>query len=171
MASRHLSIEKALLYPSRSRPRAPIPGGPRIVLNFLAKGRTGVARHGVVPKRKVVTIVDPLGDIDVPGNKAVINHILARCEPRRVRHYRRSKRVEEFLVQWEQETCTLGEALEQHQMGFDITPIINLDDKIHSQDLQLFVSAKRLTREQERARTWPPLAANCTVLFAPSPKG
>ena len=74
----------------------------------------------------MVTAVEPLRGRDAPGDKAVIQHILARCELRRVRHGRRSAWVEEFLVKWGPETCTSGDALEQYNLGIDIVSIASL---------------------------------------------
>ena len=77
--------------------------------------------------------------------------------------------MEEFLAQWEPEQCTLGDALEQYRLGFDITSITSLDDTVPSQVLQLFIASKRLTREQRHANRQPPLITNCIVQFALSP--
>ena len=86
--------------------------------------------------------VEPLRGNGALGDKASMHHILAYCDPRCICYHRRSTWVEEFLVQWELETCTLGEALEQCRLGIDITSITNLDDLIPSQDLRHFVATK-----------------------------
>ena len=54
-------------------------------------------------------------------------------------------------------TCTIGNALELYQLGFDITSISSRDDEIRLQALQPFITAKHLTREQRRAHKRPPL--------------
>jgi len=111
--SRQLSIEGTLLNATHPCPHATAQEGPRIILNFLAKGRTDVAKHRAVFELKVATTSEPLRGSDVPGDKRAIHHILGRCEPKRIRLIRRSTWVEDFFVQWEPEKCTLGEALEQ----------------------------------------------------------
>ena len=84
--------------------------------------------------------MEPLRGSDAPGDKASIQRILARSEPRRIRHGRHKTWVEEYLVQWGPEHCTFGEALEQYYLGFDIESITSLDDSIRSQDLLPFVA-------------------------------
>ncbi len=96
---------------------------------------------------------------------------MARTEPRRVRHGRRSTWVEEFLVQWGPEHCIFREALEQYNLEFDIVSITNLDDKVPTQDLQTLVTDKLPTRAYRRAHRRPPLTTNCIMQIAPSPQG
>ena len=79
--------------------------------------------------------------------------------------------MEEFMVQWEPEQSNLREALDQYGLGFNITSINSLDEAVSSQDLQPFVTVKRLTRGQRRNIRCSPLTTNCTVRFAPSPQG
>jgi len=118
----------------------------------------------------MVTTAEPLRGSDVPGDKANIQYILARCEPRRVRHGRRSIWVEEFLVQWGPENCTFGDALEQCSIGFDIVSITTLEATSSSQDILPFAACKRPTREHRRDRIYPPLSTSCIVEFAPPPQ-
>ena len=73
--------------------------------------------------------------------------VLARTEPRRIKHKKRYTHVEEFLVRWGPESCTLEEAQEQYKMGFDIEAITSLDEEIPTDHLQQFVSVKRLTTQ------------------------
>jgi hypothetical protein len=89
----------------------------------------------------------------------------------RIKHGRQSTWVDEFLVRWEPEACTFGEALEQYRLGFDIVLITSKYDQVPSNSLQPFVTAKRLDRAQRRALRRPPLATLCTVQFAPYPQG
>jgi hypothetical protein len=86
-------------------------GEPRITLNLPIKERVGAARHITTPKKKATTTVEPLIGSDAPRDKAASHYILARCEPRQIRHIRRSAWVEEFLIKWEPKKCTLWEAL------------------------------------------------------------
>ncbi len=102
-------------------------------------------------KRKIHTTVEPLRGSDAPWDTAAIHHILARSEPRRIKHGRRSTWIEEFLVRWEPETCTFEEALEQYRIGFHISSIISLEENVPSQSLAHLVSTKRLARVQRRA--------------------
>ena len=60
--------------------------------------------------RKALTTQEPLRDSDANGDNAGIKLVLARCTPRRITHNKRSTYVEEFLVQWDPEECTLLEA-------------------------------------------------------------
>ncbi len=92
-----------------------------IYLHFPPKGRTRstISRFG--SKRKTRTTIKPLKSSDAPGDKAAIHHILARSEPKRINHGCRHAMVEEFLVRWEPEMCTFGEALEEYRSVFDIT--------------------------------------------------
>jgi len=98
-ASRQLSIERSLLHPTRSLTRANTIRGIHIVLNFAAKGRDGATKHRAALKRKAPTTVKPIRGSNAPGDKVAIHHILARCDPRRIRHNLRSTWVENFLVQ------------------------------------------------------------------------
>ena len=169
-ASRQLSIDGTLLHPADPRLQTTPQGGHRITLNFPAKGRAGAVRHKAVPKRKASTTIVPLRGSDAPGNKATINHVLARCEPRQIHHNKCSAWVEELLVQWEPEKCTPREARKQQRLGFDISSIINLDEAVPSPDLQPFITAKRLGREQSRKPIRLPITTNCMDHFAPSPQ-
>ena len=90
------------------------------MLNILAKKRKGTSHRRTTDKRRRPITIEPLRGSDAPGDKVSIIRILARSEPRRVRHGRYKTWVEEYLVQWGPEHCTLGEALEQYYLGFDI---------------------------------------------------
>ena len=83
-------------------------------------------------KGKIHAVVEPLKGSDAPGDKAAIHHILARSEPIRIIYGRRSTWVEEFLIRWEHEMCTFGDAREQYRLGFDIVSITSLEDNIPS---------------------------------------
>ncbi len=81
----------------------------------------------------------------------------------RIKNGRRYTWVDEFLVRWEPETCTFGEALEQYRLGFDTVSITSMEDYIQSHTLHPFVKAKRLDRAQRRTLRRPHLAARCTM--------
>ena len=100
--------------------------------------------------RKPAPTIEPLRGSDAPGGNASILSVLARADQRKVKYNRRFTCVDEFLVQWGPEICTLDEAQEQYTMGFNIEAITSLDDGIPSHDLQPFVSVKRLTTQQRR---------------------
>jgi hypothetical protein len=79
-------------------------------------------------KRKSRPTVKPLQGSDAPDDKAVMHHILALSEPIRIKHGCRYTWVKKFIVRWDPETCTFGEALDQYRLGFDIGSITSLDD-------------------------------------------
>jgi hypothetical protein len=56
-------------------------------------------------------------------------------------------------------------------MGFNIVSIASLDNGVPTQNLQPFVSVKRLTTQQRRKYKQPPPTTRCLVQFAPSPQG
>ena len=148
-ATKQLSIRRALLRASRAHPQGG-PGRPARITLHIRPSRSG---H----KRKTRPTVEPLRGNDAPGNKATIHSILARSEPMRIKHGRRSAWVDEFLVRWEPEEYTFGEALEQYRLGFDIVSITSRDDHDSSNSLILYVTAKRLDRAHRRALRRPPL--------------
>ena len=96
--------------------------------------------------------------------------MLERCTPRRIKHNRRSNYVEEFLVQWDPEECTLQEAQIQQAQGFVITKITSLDEGIPTPLLEAATATKR-PRGRPRAADRPPPDTKCRVQFAPSPQG
>jgi hypothetical protein len=106
--------------PSRSTRRE----GPRIVLHLKTKRSRGPNRKAA-SKRHSAPTIEPLRGSDAPGENASILSVLARAEPRKIKHNRRFTHVEEFVVQWGPEICTLDEAHEQYIMGFDITIFSN----------------------------------------------
>jgi hypothetical protein len=61
-------------------------------------------------KRKLIITIEPLRGSDASGETVSISLVLAKCTPHRIKHNRRSTYVEEFLVQWDPEECTLREA-------------------------------------------------------------
>jgi hypothetical protein len=116
---------------------------PRLVMHFMPRGKKGAFNRGPTNKRKAPQTIAPIKVSDAPGGNASIQKVLARSEPRRIRHIRRSTYVEEFLVQWGPEKCTPAEALEQYTLGFNIvSSITSLDDEVPSSDLQPYVSVK-----------------------------
>ena len=54
--------------------------------------------------------MEPLRGSDANEENAGITLVLARCTPRRINQANRSTYVEEFLVQWDPEECTLQDA-------------------------------------------------------------
>jgi len=146
-------------------------GNPLLTLHFTTRSKQRAFKRGPTKKRKAPQTIAPIEGSDSPGGNVSIERVLVRSEPRRVRHNRRFTYVEEFLVQWGPEKCTLTEGLEKYSMGFNIIMITSLDDKVPSTDLQLFVSVKRLTIHQRQKYKTPPLDTECMVQFAPSPQG
>ncbi len=163
MASKQLSIERALAQRAFTRADASTTHNARIVLNFPTRGKSGAPRRRVTYKRGRATTIETLRGSDAPGDKASTQQVLARSEPRRVRHGRRSTWVEEFLIQWGLEHCTFGEAFEQYYLGFDIESITSLESTVFSHDPLPFVTTKRPTREHRRSLRHPPLSTNCVV--------
>ena len=102
------------------------------MLNIPTKKKTGTSHRRNSDKRRRPTTIEPIRGSDAPGDKASIQCILARSEPRRVRHGRYKTWVEEYLVQWGPEHCTFGEALEQYYLGFDVESISSLEDSTKS---------------------------------------
>ncbi len=139
-ASKQLSVEFAIPRATRTPPISQ--GGldryGRITLHFPPKGKTRNNAKNLGYKRKIHTIVEPLKGSDAPGDKAAIHYVLARSEPRRIKHDRRYTWVEEFLVLWGTETCTFGEVLGQYRLGFDITSITSPEKIIPSHSLLRF---------------------------------
>jgi len=142
--------------------------GPRIALHFPTKRKNGPGRKPT-STRKPSPTVKPLRGSDAPGENASIIKVLSRAKPRRIKHNRRFTCVEEFLVHLGPKICTLDEAQEQYTMGFNIEAITSLNDGVPSEDLQPFVSMKRLTTQQRRKYKVPPPTTMCLVQFAPSP--
>jgi hypothetical protein len=98
-ATKQLSIESSLSKRAAALAAAANTNRTRIFLHFPAKGKAKTPRGQTGAKRIRSTTIEPLRGIDAPGDKASIQQILARSEPRRIRHNRRSTWVEEFLVQ------------------------------------------------------------------------
>jgi hypothetical protein len=168
-ATKQLSIESYLSKRAAVLTAANGTNRTRIRLHFPIKKKTKTPRGQTGAKRVQSITIEPLRGSDAPGDKASIQQIFARSELRRVRHNHRSTCVEEFLVQWGQEHCTFGEALEQYNLGFDIVSITSLDDTVPTQSLLPFVAAKRPTSAQWRELRRPPLTTTCVVQFAPPP--
>ena len=78
--------------------------------------------------------------------------------------------VEEFLVEWDPEDCTLQEALTQQAQGFVINSIHSLDEGVSTPRLQAATAAKRPRGPPREADRLPP-ETRCRVQFAPSPQG
>jgi len=102
--SKQLSIRRAFLRASRAHPQGG-PGRPARITLHIRPNRSG---H----KWKTHPTVEPLRGSDALGDKAAIHQIVARSEPMRIKHGRRSTWVDEFQVRWNPKECTFGEALE-----------------------------------------------------------
>jgi hypothetical protein len=81
--------------------------GTRIVLRHFKPRRKKGFKRNPASKRKPTPTIEPLRGSDAPGGNASILSILARAEQRKVKHNRRFTYVEELLVQWGPEICTL----------------------------------------------------------------
>jgi hypothetical protein len=64
--------------------------------------------------------------------------------------------VEEFLVQWNSEDCTLQEALTQQAQGFVITSIHSLDEGVSTPLIQAATAASALEAGPEKRTASPP---------------
>jgi hypothetical protein len=117
-ASKQLSIQRALLRTSRSNAR----GGP----TRAAKITLHIPYRRSGHKRNTHTTVEPLRGSDASVDNAIIYHVSACSAPIRIKHGRRTTRVEEFLVRQEPETCTFSDAICQYRLGFDITLITTI---------------------------------------------
>jgi len=119
-ASKQISIQRAMLRASRAQSQRAPARSAKIALHIPPR-QPG---H----KRKIHITMEPLRGSDAPGDTAAIHHILARSEPRRIKHGRRSTWVEEFLVRREPKTCIFGDVLEQYRLGFNIMSITSMKE-------------------------------------------
>ena len=78
--------------------------------------------------------------------------------------------MEEFLVQWDPEDCTLQEAQIQQAQGFVITSITNLDARVPTPLIQAVTATKRPRGKPKKSERLP-LDTKCRVQFAPLPQG
>jgi hypothetical protein len=154
-ATKQLSIERSLAHRVAAHANANGIWRTRVVLNFPAKGKSGASCRQEGSRRGRVVTVEPLRGSDAP-----IQQILARSQPRRIRHGCRYPWVEQFMVQWAPEHCTFGESLEKYNLGFEIVSIASLENTVPTQDLLPFVADKRPTREHRRAHRRPPLTTS-----------
>jgi hypothetical protein len=97
ISSRQPNITDALrnIPPPTSQPT--YAGDTRIVLHFKSRRKKG-SKRDPASKRKPVPIIEPLRGSDALGGNASILSVLARAEPRKIKHNRRFTCVEEFLV-------------------------------------------------------------------------
>ena len=91
--SKQLFIKRALLCASRSHPQGDPARSANITLHIPHK------RPG--RKIQINTTMQPLMGSDASGDTAAIHQILARSEPRCIKHGRRSTRMEKFLIRWD----------------------------------------------------------------------
>ena len=150
-------------------PQAPLRQGQRLVVHIPTPRMRKADKRRLNLKRKASTTVEPLRGSDAPGNNAFIQRVLARCEPRKVKHNRRHTFVEEFLVQWGPEDCSLAETLEQQRLGFTITSILSLDDNVPTSALETTTRAKIQNRATRLEARRPPPNTPCRVQFDPCP--
>jgi hypothetical protein len=132
IATKHLSIESSLFKRAATLADSNSTNRTRTLVHFPVNGKARNRRRQAGAKRVRSTTIEPLRGSDAPGDKAFVQEILARSEPSRVRHNRRSTWIKEFLVQWGPEYCAFGEALEQYNLGFDIMSISNQENGIPS---------------------------------------
>ena len=78
--------------------------------------------------------------------------------------------MEEFIVSWDPEDCTLQEAQQQQLQGFVITFITSLDDMFPTTLLETDTATKR-PRGRPKTADRPPPGTTCRVRFVPSPQG
>ena len=105
LASSQPTISEAFshILPPTSQP--PEREGTRIFLHFKPRKTKG-AKRSQASKRKPPPTIEPLRGSDAPGGNASIISVLARTDPRKVKHNRRFTYVEDFLVQRGPEECT-----------------------------------------------------------------
>ena len=89
-AIKQLSTESSLAKRAAALTAAKSTHRTRILLNFPPKGKARTPRGQTGAKRIRSTTIEPLRGSDAPKDKASILQILARSEPRRVRHNCRS---------------------------------------------------------------------------------
>jgi len=113
MATRQHYIKSALTrHPRNPTERNAVPIA-KLILHFPSPRRRKADKRKADLKRKARTTIEPLRGSDANGENAGVNLVLERCTPRRIKHNRRSTFVEEFLVQWDPEDCTLQETQTQ----------------------------------------------------------
>jgi hypothetical protein len=157
--------------------RPPTPQGgehpdppPKITLHFPSPRRRRSEKRKQDLKRKALTTREPLRGSDANGENAGITLVLARCAPRHIKQDKLSTYVEEFLVRWDPEECTLQEAQTQQAQGFVITTITSLDADIPTPLLEAATATKR-PKGRPRVSDRPSPDTKCRVQFAPSPQG
>ncbi len=96
--TKQLSIESALSNWAATRASTRETQHGRILQNIPTRKKKGASHRRDSDKRRRPTTVEPLRGSDAPGDKASIQRILARSEPRRIRHGRHKMWVEEYLV-------------------------------------------------------------------------
>ncbi len=78
--------------------------------------------------------------------------------------------MEESLVQWDPEDCTLQEAQIQQAQGFIITSITSLEEGVPTPLIEAATATKRPRDRPKNSERLPP-DTKCRVQFAPSPQG
>ena len=169
-ATRQHSIRSAFTRLENIPPVTQADPPPKLTLHFPTPRMRKADKRRANLKRKAPITREPLRGSDASGENANITRILSRCTPRRIRTPQGSTLVEEFLVQWDPEDCTLQEALTQQAQGFVITSIHSLDEEIPTPLIQAATAAKRPRGRPREADRLPP-ETKCRVQFAPSPQG
>ena len=108
-------------------------------------------------KRKVITTIEPLRGSNANEENTGISLILGRSTPRRIKHNLQFTYVEEFIVRWDPEDCTLEEAQQQQRQGFVITTITSLDERVPTALLETATAEKRPRGRPKAADRTPPL--------------
>ena len=129
-ATRQHSIKSAISIPPRDTTETNAVQTTKLILHFPSPRRRRSDKRKADLKRKALTTREPLRGSDANGENAGISLILERCTPRRITHNKNSTYVEEFLVQWDPEYCTLHEAQIQQAQGFVITSITSLEEGV-----------------------------------------
>jgi hypothetical protein len=169
-ATRHQSITSAFNGTTRTPNERHKVQPAEITLHFPTPRQRRSYKRKSDFKRKAITTIEPLRGSDANGEIAGISLILARSTPRRIHHNIWSAYVEEFIVQWDPEDCTLEEAQQQQMQGFVITSITSLDDGVPTALLEAATAAKR-PRGRPGTADRPSPDTGCRVQFAPSPQG
>ena len=150
-ATRQQSITSAFTGTTRNPNEGHMAPPAKITLHFPTPRQRRVDKRKADLKRKAITTIEPLRGSDANGENAGISLILARSTPRRIKHNKRSTYVEEFIVQWDPEDCTLHEDQQQQLQGFVITSITSLDNRVPTALLEPATATKRPTDRPKTA--------------------
>jgi len=127
----------------------------KITLHFPTPCQRRADKRRSDLKRKAITTIEPLRGSDTNGENVGISLILGRSTPRRIKHNLQSTYVEEFIVRWDPEDCTVEETPQQQRQSFVITTITSLDERVPNVLLETATAAKR-PRGRPKAADRPP---------------